>query len=238
MSEKDSNLKRKIVVVQGKDVYEYRAVYQKFERAKYISHLDLYRAVQRTIQRAGLPVWFTEGYNPHIYLTFPMPIFLGCEGVQETFDFRTTIDMEPDEIMERLNAAFPEGIHISAIAAPVYKATEIAKAHYTVQVSSEGKTGEELKAGWETFIQSPQILAEKKTKKGPKMVDLKPLLFSSEAEAAGEVLTLTLETACGIAENLSPVLLIDTFAAGAGIEADYRLIRRDGLYLASGEVFR
>lgn len=238
MSEKDSNLKRKIVVVQGKDIYEYRAVYQKFERAKYISHLDLYRAVQRTIQRAGLPVWFTEGYNPHIYLTFPMPIFLGCEGVQETFDFRTTIDMEPDEIMERLNAAFPEGIRISAIAAPVYKATEIAKARYTVQVSSEGKTGEELKAGWEAFLQSPQILAEKRTKKGPKMVDLKPLLFSSEAEAAGEVLTLTLETACGIAENLSPVLLIDTFAAGAGIEADYRLIRRDGLYLASGELFR
>ena len=145
MSEKNSNEKRKIVVVQGRDIYEYRAFYQKFERAKYISHLDLYRAVQRTFQRADIPVWFTEGYNPHIYLT------------------------------------------------------------------------------------------EKRTKKGMKTVDLKPMLFSSQAEAEGEALRLTLETACGVAENLSPVLLIDTFAAGNGFEADYRLIRRDGMYLEDGE---
>ena len=131
MSEKNSNEKRKVVVVQGRDIYEYRAFYQKFERAKYISHLDLYRAVQRTFQRADIPVWFTEGYNPHIYLTFPMPIFLGCEGVEESFDFRTTVDMEPEELMEKLNAAFPEGIRVTRMAAPVHKATEIARARYT-----------------------------------------------------------------------------------------------------------
>ena len=72
MSEKNSNEKRKVVVVQGRDIYEYRAFYKKFERAKYISHLDLYRAIQRAIGRANLPVWVTEGYHPHIYLTFPM----------------------------------------------------------------------------------------------------------------------------------------------------------------------
>ena len=237
LSEKNSNEKRKIVVVQGRDIYEYRAFYKKFERAKYISHLDLYRAVQRTFQRADIPVWFTEGYNPHIYLTFPMPIFLGCEGVEESFDFRTTVDMEPEELMEKLNAAFPEGIRVTRMAAPVHKATEIARARYTLLVSSEGKTGEELRGLWEAFASSPEILAEKRTKKGMKTVDLKPMLFSSQAEAEGEALRLTLETACGIAENLSPVLLIDTFAAGNGCEADYRLIRRDGMYLEDGEAF-
>ena len=54
LSEKNSNENRKVVVVQGRDIYEYRAFYQKFERAKYISHLDLYRAVQRTFQRLHL----------------------------------------------------------------------------------------------------------------------------------------------------------------------------------------
>ena len=159
MSEKNSNEKRKIVVVQGRDIYEYRAFYQKFERAKYISHLDLYRAVQRTFQRADIPVWFTEGYNPHIYLTFPMPIFLGCEGVEESFDFRTTVDMEPEALMEKLNAAFPEGIRVTRMAAPVHKATEIARARYTLLVSSEGKTGEELRGLWEAFAAAPGILA-------------------------------------------------------------------------------
>lgn len=236
LSEKNSNEKRK-VVVQGRDIYEYRAFYKKFGRAKYISHLDLYRAVQRTFQRANIPVWFTEGYNPHIYLTFPMPIFLGCEGVEEAFDFRTTIDMEPEELMNRLNGAFPAGIQITRIAAPVHKAAEIARARYTLLVSAEGKTGVEMQAMWDAFVAAPEIPAEKRTKKGMKTVDLKPMLFSSRAEAEGEVLRLTLETACGIAENLSPVLLADTFAAANGFETDYRLIRRDGMYLANGTAF-
>ena len=59
LSEKNSDQNRKIVVIQGRDVYEYRAFYKKFERAKYISHLDLYRAIQRTFQRANIPVWYT-----------------------------------------------------------------------------------------------------------------------------------------------------------------------------------
>ena len=156
MSEKNSNEKRKVVVVQGRDIYEYRAFYKKFGRAKSISHLDLYRAVQRTFQRANIPVWFTEGYNPHIYLTFPMPIFLGCEGVEEAFDFRTTIDMEPEELMDRLNGAFPAGIQITRIAAPVHKAAEIARARYTLLVSAEGKTGVEMQAMSGRFVAAPK----------------------------------------------------------------------------------
>lgn len=88
--------------------------------------------------------------------------------------------------MEKLNAAFPEGIRVTRVAAPVHKATEIARARYTLLVSSEGKTGEELRGLWEAFASSPEILAEKRTKKGMKTVDLKPMLFSSQAEAEGE----------------------------------------------------
>ena len=237
MSEKNSNEKRKVVVVQGRDIYEYRAFYQKARRAKYISHLDLYRAVQRTFQRADIPVWFTEGFNPHIYLTFPMPIFLGCEGVEEAFDFRTTADLEPEELIKKLNAAFPEGIRVTRIAAPVHKATEIVQADYTLRLTSEGLSGAELLEKWEAFVSLPAIEAEKRTKKGPKTVDLKPLLYAQSAEADGDCLVLALTTACGPSENLSPVLLADTFAARYGFEPDYRLIRRERMRLESGETF-
>ena len=64
----------KIIVVEGRPVYDIRAFYRKEGRAKYISHLDLYRTVQRAFQRAKLPIWFTLGYNPHIYLTYALPL--------------------------------------------------------------------------------------------------------------------------------------------------------------------
>ena len=50
-----------------KDYYDIRAVFKKTDRAIYISHLDLMRVMQRTFKRSRLPVWFTKGYNPHIY---------------------------------------------------------------------------------------------------------------------------------------------------------------------------
>ena len=36
--------------------FDYRVVYAKFGRAKYISHLDFMRSMQRIIKRSKLPV--------------------------------------------------------------------------------------------------------------------------------------------------------------------------------------
>ena len=64
-----------------------RTVYEKRGRAKYISHLDLNRCMQRTIRRAGLPIWYSEGFNPRMYLMFPLALSLGFESVCEVMDF-------------------------------------------------------------------------------------------------------------------------------------------------------
>ena len=58
-----------------------RVFYRKTDTAKYISHLDINRCFQRAMKRAGIPLWFTEGFNPHAYLTFPLPLALACANV-------------------------------------------------------------------------------------------------------------------------------------------------------------
>lgn len=47
-----------------------RLFFTKLDRAKYISHLDMNRCMSRALKRSGLPVWYTGGFNPHMYLTF------------------------------------------------------------------------------------------------------------------------------------------------------------------------
>ena len=54
-----------------------RVWFAKRDEACYISHLDLQRVVQRALKLARVPVWYTQGFNPHIYLTFAMPLPLG-----------------------------------------------------------------------------------------------------------------------------------------------------------------
>ena len=70
-----------------KDYYDVRAVFKKTGRAIFISHLDVMRLMQRTFKRAKLPVWFSKGYNPHVYLMFPLPLSLGVSSECEVMDF-------------------------------------------------------------------------------------------------------------------------------------------------------
>ena len=44
--------------------------------------------MQRSLRRAGIPLWYTEGFNRHPYVTFAAPLSLGFEGLQETMDIR------------------------------------------------------------------------------------------------------------------------------------------------------
>ena len=62
---------------------EYREVRIRFSKtgqAKYISHLDINRVFARTFARAGVKIWFTEGFNPHPYMSFSLPLSLGVES--------------------------------------------------------------------------------------------------------------------------------------------------------------
>ena len=145
-----------------KDYYDIRAVFRKKDRAIYISHLDLMRVMQRTFKRSKLPVWFTKGYNPHIYLMFPLPLSLGVSSDCEMMDFG--IDMssgEPDyeQIKTRLNEVLPDGIEIVSVSAPDMPHTKIGASEYSVMfVSSD--PAEDVRSAFERFMSQESILIE------------------------------------------------------------------------------
>ena len=72
-----------------------RIWFTKTGEASYISLLDLQRVMQRSLKRSGLPVWYTLGFNPHIYMTFACPLPLGQESLVESVDVKTEAE-QPD----------------------------------------------------------------------------------------------------------------------------------------------
>ena len=174
-----------------------RVFFSKTDRAKYISHLDLYRVFQRAIIKSKLPVWYTEGFNPHLYIQFMLPLSLGQEGLREAADFRLTEDISPEEVTERLNASLPLDLRITETSVPVMKNTDIVEAEYEIEAElSREKFAE--------FAQSEKILVEKKTKKGVSEIDLKPNIKKLEI---GDKITVRLPA--GNEFNLNPALLFD-----------------------------
>ena len=231
-----ADLQPKITVIEGVPVYDVRAFYHKFGRAKYISHLDLYRTIQRAFQRAKLPIWYTQGFNPHIYLTFALPIALGYEGVNESFDFRLTTDIPLEEATKRLNDVMPEGIVIRAIQPPVRKANDIERADYELTMSCKALPMEQLAEKLNEFLAQDSIETEKRTKKGPKMVDLKPMIFAKRV-FCGDMVKLKVTLPAGTQVNINPTLLTDAFAKWAAIDLDYHNICRLKVLCADGTEF-
>ena len=208
-----------------------RITFSKTGRAKFISHLDLNRAMIRALRRAMVPVWYTEGFNRHPYVTFAAPLSLGYEGLAESMDLRLEEDLPMNELVSRLNAVMPEGLIVTGADEAVMKPGDLQAARYRLTFSCDAEALQNL-------LQQDSICVEKRTKKGgTKTVDLKPALqdMTVSAKDAGTQLEVTLP--CGSADNLNPGLLLTALQQQTGDETLQMTVLRLELYGPDGKIF-
>ena len=182
-----------------------RLFFTKLDRAKYISHLDMNRCMSRAMRRADLPVWYTGGFNPHMYLTFPLPLSLGCESSYECVDLKMVQAVDPQEVVGRLNPCLPPDIQVFRAAAPQMDQKEIAWADYEMQLAGGENFAEKL----EEYLNQPAIMVVKKTKKGEKEIDIRPHFSVQKLEVRDGGVYATMRFATGIELNINPTLLLD-----------------------------
>jgi radical SAM-linked protein len=77
----------------------------------YFSQLDMVRILERALRRAGLPIYFTQGFNPHVKLSFLNGLKLGVDGSLEVVLYFTQ-KIEPDSVRQKLIPQLPEGLDI------------------------------------------------------------------------------------------------------------------------------
>ncbi len=208
-----------------------RIVFSKTGRIKYVSHLDLVRAMTRAVRRADIPLWYTEGFNKHPYLTFAAPLSLGYEGLRETMDIRMADDFPYDELVKRLNAVLPGGLVALSAADAVAKAGDLAAAEYRLTIHLP-----------ETVIADAlsrtELLVEKRTKKKTmKTMDILPYFKNATVEETGENKTVvTVSLPSGSNENINPGLFITALEKIVGTDVDAEVLRLR-LLLADGSEF-
>lgn len=175
---------------------------------KFISHLDMTRFASRALRRAHLPVWYTEGFNPHPYITFALPLSLGMTSDYEIMDIRLTDDgYDTQNICERLNAVCPSDLRFFDAAEPRLKTGELAFADYEITFNDGGA----LKNHLADFFERKEIPVTKKNKKG----ELK------QFDAAEKIRRLRIECdkntrvfitlPAGGNDNLNPTLILEAF---------------------------
>lgn len=213
-----------------------RATFKKTGRAKYISHLDLNRCMLRIFRRSKLPVWYTEGFNPHPYYSFALALSLGFESECEIMDFNITDDNIPlSVIKDRLNEVMPEGMGIVDIAPQKNKITVIAKAEYEFDLKTDNVDG--IFEAVEKLLAADEILIEKKTKKGIKTVDLKPDTEIVSLEKGDAAVKIAMRLPAGTKTNYNPTLFTEALKKSCEIPFEMANIRRTGILCENNEKF-
>lgn len=93
-------------------MFKYTIRYTKTKELKFISHLDTLRVMQRAISRLNLPICYSEGYNPHMKMSFGYPISLGVESVGEYFEIELKENIDPMIIATSLADSLPLNMKI------------------------------------------------------------------------------------------------------------------------------
>ena len=158
------------------------ASFYKHDEVRFVSHLDMQRLFQRAFRRAGLPLSYSKGFNPHPLLSFATALSVGYTSECEYFDVFLDEKIDADEFRSRVNAVLPEGVAVTkAVDAGEMKAsltTLMRSADYFARLDFDREvTSDELENALASLL-TGEIIVEKKTKGGMKDVDIRPLLIS------------------------------------------------------------
>ena len=194
-----------------------RMQYDKRDPAQYISHLDLMRCFRRAFMRADVMLVFSQGFNPHPYISVPLPLPTG-------FSSRC-------EFLERMTRALPEGIVPRYVYQRTRGAGEIDAVRYTVTVHG---TGLDAGAVWALFTEPVRML--KRTKRGESEVDLRDFIRSLDVQPGEDRLFLDTVLAAG-EQSLNPEYLVRAVQERTPGEVAWTEYLRTAILDKDGEIF-
>lgn len=183
-----------------------RIKFTKTGNLQFISHLDLQRTFHRILVRANIPMWYTQGFNPHAKLVFGLPLSIGTQSVCEMADLRIDRKISLEEIKNQLNEQLTEEMQVLEAYYPTAKFNDISYAEYTISIKSESISRETDIAA--TALFAAPIIMTKKSKSGEKEVDITNFIRKIEFSAVDGELTVNAVLAAGATENLNPEYIV------------------------------
>lgn len=195
---------------------------------KYVGHLDIMRYFQKAIRRSGLPIKYSEGFNPHQIMSFASPLGVGITSEGEYLDIELKEEVPCAKACEQLQNTMVEGMDIRKVTYLPQKAqnamSSLAAASYSLTYKHPEQFSyslDDLKGAKKVFFDDAnEIPIVKKTKKGERELDLKPLIYDFDISQKGEKITFYLFVSTGSVDNIKPELVLQHFFASMECEVE------------------
>ncbi len=202
-----------------------RIIFSKTGWLIYSSHLDLMRAWERALRRAGLPLAYSGGYNPRPKLQLARALPLGHVGAEEILDVWLEACMPVKDVAKLVTPVLPEGLTIQGVRQVDPKApamqTQVVGTAYRVMVEWDERT-EEVEARVDQVLSSDDLIHERRGKR----YNLRPLIEALHVvEASKGWVTLRMQLSARPRATGRPEAVLDVL----GMEAAFARYYREGL---------
>jgi len=156
-----------------------RIRFSRGEEIKYISHLDLMRLWQRTLNRAGIALAYSEGFSPHPRMSLALPLALGVTSEAELMDVVLGKFVSPHSFTAAVGRQLPSGVTISGVFNTPLKLpslqSQVRQAEYTVAIPTDKKKSE-IESSINSLLDKDSLPWEHRRDTGPHKYDLRALI--------------------------------------------------------------
>ena len=160
-------------------MFRLRLRFKRGPEIKFISHLDIIRLWQRAFRRAGIPLAYSEGFNPHPRISLAAPLALGVTGEAELMDIFVAKQVSPHNLEAAVSRQLPPGMEILQVYQIVTTLpslqSQIRYAEYTVEAETE-KDEKETEAALASLLSKEHVPWQHQRDTGPRSYDLRALV--------------------------------------------------------------
>ena len=159
---------------------KYRAQIRKGAEIAVLSHLDYMNVFMRALIRSKLPAAWSEGFNPHLKVSFATALAVGVTSDCEYVDFELTAPVREFEVAKRLNTQLPNGAEILRLkklrdkAKPVMSLVDLSR--YEVLLPFDKNFFDAAQVAAKNFNATPEIKFTRITPKKTREFDIKKYL--------------------------------------------------------------
>ena len=227
-----------------------RLAFNKKSYIKYIGHLDLMKIFKRTINKTGIDIKYSQGFNPQPRLSIANPLSLGVESEEEYMDIELNTMIPVEEFIEMMNQGLPRGIEIlrgKYIDTNISVDSLIAWAYYEISFITNSNIGqEEVMEKIENYLDREEIkILRKRKRKRRKIeveIDIRGWIANMKLKSVqGDRIVLEALLKSGGDGNLKPLELVESISSEEDIDIDMDSvnIKRLALYAEEdGEIYK
>jgi len=214
----------------------YRGLITKGEELRYVSHLDYANLFVRACKRAGLPMAYSEGFNPHMKVAFASALSLGAASDAEYVDFEMTEALPPNEVMRRLRDHLPRGAELVRLKILEGKhralMADADEARYRITVSYQGGT-EAVRDSVRRYNDAESAVWNRVTPKKSRVIETKDYLKTPVSfEQENGRLMFRMNIVVTPAGSVKPIEILQTMVRDFGLPIDPNeaYVTRTGLF--------